>query len=290
MAGPVTIQEFARLVDDARREGTLRHSGEHRVMLPGTRGPEPTLALGNYGLTDVDPAVRKRRGMALPASMVLHAAAAVAVVVVPLLRFDALPEPGGYIRAFFVEPLAAPPPPPPPPPPAARASLTARVAPKAAAAPVGFIAPIEVPTEIRPEEGLDLGGIDGGVAGGVEGGVPGGVVGGVVGGLPDAPPAPPVKAVRVGGDIHEPRKVLDVAPVYPDIAMKAGVQGIVIIEATLDARGRVVNATVLRGVPVLDEAALEAVRKWVYTPTLVDGVPTPIILTVTVNFRFQNAR
>ena len=97
---------------------------------------------------------------------------------------------------------------------------------------MGFVAPIEVPTEIRPEEGLDLGGIEGGVAGGVEGGVPGGVVGGVVGGLPDAPPPPPVKAVRVGGDIHEPRKVLDVAPVYPAAATKAGVEGIVIIEAT----------------------------------------------------------
>jgi protein TonB len=290
MSGPVTIQEFERLVDDARREGTLRHSGEHRAMLPATRGPEPTLALGNYGLTGVDPAVRKRRGVALPASLLLHAAAAVALVVVPLLRLDALPEPGGDIRAFFVEPLAAPPPPPPPPPPAARSAVAARVAPKAVAAPVGFVAPIEVPTEIRPEEGLDLGGIEGGVAGGVEGGVPGGVVGGVVGGLPGAPPPPPVKPVRVGGDIREPRKLLHVAPVYPDIAMRAGVQGVVIIEATVDTRGRVVDATVLRSVPVLDEAALEAVRKWVYTPTLLDGVPTPIIMTVTVNFRFQGSR
>jgi periplasmic protein TonB len=89
-----------------------------------------------------------------------------------------------------------------------------------------------VPTEIRPGEGLDLGGIEGGVAGGVEGGVPGGVVGGVVGGLPDAPPPPPVKPVRVGGDVREPRKVRDVAPVYPELAMKAHIEGIVIIEAT----------------------------------------------------------
>jgi protein TonB len=223
----------------------------------------PTLALADYALTEVDPSVRKRRGVAVPVSVGLHAVAAAALAIVPLLMSDALPETGGDIRAFFVEPLAAPPPPPPPPPPAARASLAARVAPKAAAVPVGFVAPIEVPTEIRPEEGLDLGGIEG---------------------------APPVKAVRVGGDIHEPRKVLDVAPVYPDVAMKAGVQGIVIIEATVDARGRVANATVLRGLPVLDEAALEAVRKWVYTPTLLNGVPTPIILTVTVSFRFKNTR
>ena len=74
------------------------------------------------------------------------------------------------------------------------------------------------------------------------------------------------------------------APVFPELAMKAGVQGIVIVEATIDVRGRVVNATVLKGMPVLDEAALEAVRKWVYTPTLLNGVPTPVIMTVTVRF------
>jgi protein TonB len=240
-------------------------------------------------LVEADPSDRRRRGVAVPASVALHAAAAAALAIVPLLLSDALPEAGGDIRAFFVEPLAAPPPPPPPPPPAARAALAARVAPKTATAPAGFVAPIEVPTEIRPEEGLDLGGVEGGVAGGVEGGVPGGVVGGVVGGLPDAPPPPPVRPVRVGGDVREPRKVVDVAPVYPPVAAKAHVEGLVILEATIDVRGRVVNATVLRGVPVLDEAALEAVRQWVYTPTLVDGVPTPIILTVTVNFRLQKA-
>ncbi|HSD66815.1 MAG TPA: energy transducer TonB [Vicinamibacteria bacterium] len=287
MASP-TNDPFQRLVDDARREGSLRHSGEHRAVPSRAHGPEPPLTLGNHGLTGADPGVRWRRGLAVPASVVLHAAGALALAIVPLLLTDAIPQPARDIRAFFVEPIAAPPPPPPPPP-AARASAAARVAPKAAtAAPVGFVAPIEVPTEIRPEEGLDLG-IEGGVPGGVEGGVPGGVVGGVLGGLPDAPLPPPVKAVRVGGNVHEPRRVLYVAPVYPDLAMKAGVQGIVIIEATVDARGRVANATVLRSVPVLDEAALEAVRKWVYTPTLLNGVPTPVIMTVTVTFRLKNA-
>jgi protein TonB len=252
-------------------------------------GCVPDLTLGNYGLTASDPAVRRRRRLAVPLSIALHAAAALAIVVLPLLLADPLPEPGRGIRAFFTEPIVAPPPLPPPPP-AAHAAAVARVAPKAnATAPAGFVAPIEVPAEIRPEESLDLGGAEGGMPGGVEGGVPGGVVGGVVGGLPDAPPPPPARPVRVGGDVREPRKVLDVAPVYPDLAMKAGVQGIVVIEATIDARGKVTNATVLRGVPMLDEAALEAVRKWVYTPTLLDGVPTPVIMTVTVRFRLRNA-
>jgi len=290
MAGPVTITDFDKLVAQAREEGLQRHSGEHRVSTARVGGPELVLTLGNYGLTDVDPAVRKRQGVALPTSIVLHAAAALALAIVPLLLADALPDPDGATRAFFVEPIAAPPPPPPPPPPAANAAAATRAATKApAVAPAGFVAPIEVPTEIKPEEGLDLGGIEGGVPGGVEGGVPGGVVGGVVGGLPDAPPPPPVKPVRVGGDIREPRKVVDVAPAYPQIAAKAHIQGVVILEATIDPRGRVVNATVLRGVPVLDEAALEAVRKWVYTPTLLNGVPTPVIMTVTVRFMLTTA-
>jgi len=287
MAAPVTMQVFDGLLEEARNEGR-RRSGEYRAVAAKPRLPEPTLTLGNYGLTSVDPGVRKRHGVAIPVSMALHGAAALAIVIVPLLLGDSLPEPGSGVRAFFAEPMSAPPPPPPPPP-AARSVSAARVAPKAGpAAPAGFVAPIEVPTEIKPEEGLDLG-VEGGVPGGVEGGVPGGVVGGVVGGLPEAPPPPPVKAVRVGGDIREPRKVVDVAPVYPELAMKAGVQGIVIIEATIDTRGRVVNATVLLGVPMLDEAALEAVRRWVYTPTLLGGVPTPVIMTVTVRFRLKNA-
>lgn len=251
-------------------------------------GPEPTLTLGGYGLTDVDPAVRRRRGIAVPASMTLHAFAAAAVAVLPLLLSDTLPHPVGDIRAFFVDPIAAPPPPPPPPP-AARGAAAARVAPKAkAAVPAGFVAPVEVPTEIKPEEALDFG-VEGGVAGGVEGGVPGGVVGGVVGGLPDAPPPPPVQPVRVGGDIREPRKLVDATPVYPELAIRARVVGVVIIEATIDPRGRVVNAVVLRGLPVLNEAALEAVRKWAYTPTLLDGVPTPVVMTVTVRFSLTQA-
>ena len=131
----------------------------------------------------------------------------------------------------------------------------------------------------------------GGVPGGVEGGVPGGVVGGVVADLPEAAAAGrPVKAVRVGGDIREPRKVVDVPPVYPEMALKARVEGIVIIEATIDERGRVREAKVLRGVPVLDEAALEAVRQWVYTPTLLDGVPRPVIMTITVRFQIKAPR
>ena len=133
-------------------------------------------------------------------------------------------------------------------------------------------------------------GVAEGVPGGVEGGVPGGVLGGVVGGLPTAPPPPPPPAsapVRVGGNIKPPNKVKDVRPIYPPIAQSARVSGVVIIEATIGADGKVKDAKVLRSIPLLDQAAVDAVKQWQFTPTLLNGVPVPVIMTVTVNFTLQ---
>ncbi len=76
-------------------------------------------------------------------------------------------------------------------------------------------------------------------------------------------------------------------PVYPPIAQSARVQGVVIIEAIIGPDGRVTEAKVLRSIPLLDAAALDAVKQWVYTPTLLNGVPVPVIMTVTVNFTLQ---
>ena len=76
-------------------------------------------------------------------------------------------------------------------------------------------------------------------------------------------------------------------PVYPPIAQSARVQGVVIIEATIGPDGVVKDARVLRSIPLLDQAALDAVRQWVFTPTLLNGVPVPVIMTVTVQFTLQ---
>ncbi len=92
-------------------------------------------------------------------------------------------------------------------------------------------------------------------------------------------------AVRVGGKIKPPIKMNDVAPVYPAIARNAGVAGVVIVEATIGPDGKVIDAKVLRSVPLLDQAALDAVRQWEYAPTLLNGVPVPVVMTVTINFK-----
>ena len=222
---------------------------------------------------------------AWPTTLALHGLVALAIVVVPLLAGEQLPpEASSQVRAFFVAPQIAPPPPPPPPP-AARASAAPRVVPQPASG--SFTAPVEIPDTLAPESSLDTG-LEGGVPGGVEGGVPGGVVGGVVGGI-EAAPLPPRQLVRVGGLVHEPRKIRDKAPVYPLIALRARVQGVVILECVINTQGRVEGVKVLRGLPMLDEAAVEAVKQWVYTPTLVGGMPADVVMTVTVNFVLRDA-
>lgn len=227
------------------------------------------------------------RGRARPltVSLLVHGGLVGLALLLPLLWDASLPSiPDDALRAFFVAPEPAPPPPPPPPPP--RASLR-----QAPTAPVplpqtshAFVAPIEVPEEIKPNAGPDLG-IDGGVPGGVEGGVPGGVVGGVVGGiLPAAMPSPPATVVRVGGAIKAPKLVHSVAPEFPLLAAQARVSGMVIIEANVDKQGRVISAQVLRGHPLLDDAALTAVRQWRYQPLLLNGIPMEFVLTLNVQF------
>jgi protein TonB len=84
-----------------------------------------------------------------------------------------------------------------------------------------------------------------------------------------------------------PRKIHDVAPRYPELAQHAGVQGMVIIEAVIAVDGSVRDARVLRSVPLLDHAALDAVKQWRYAPTRLGGVAVPVIVTVTVQFRLQ---
>jgi protein TonB len=124
-------------------------------------------------------------------------------------------------------------------------------------------------------------------------------------GTPGAPPPPPppppppggeqaslqpvdgVAPIRIGGELKPPRKIRDVKPIYPELAQDAKVQGVVIIEAVIDTAGFVARGRVLRGIPMLDEAALDAVKQWQFEPTQLNGAPVPVVMTVTVNFRLE---
>ena len=93
-----------------------------------------------------------------------------------------------------------------------------------------------------------------------------------------------VPPVRLHSGITAPRKIVDVAPIFPLLARETRVDGIVILEATIDAQGDVRNVQVLRSVTFLDQAAIDAVRQWRFEPARLNGAPIPVIMTITVRF------
>jgi protein TonB len=127
---------------------------------------------------------------------------------------------------------------------------------------------------------------------------PGGSMLGVVNGIesleslaaiePVRPPSsPPPAPVRLHRGIEPPKKIADVPPAYPSIARTARVEGIVVLEAVIDARGNVASVEVLRSNAMLDQAAVDAVRRWQYAPALLNGEPVPVIVTITVRFQLK---
>jgi TonB family protein len=144
----------------------------------------------------------------------------------------------------------------------------------------------------------------GGVAGGVGGGVVGGVVGGVLGGIitapttnttviapppPPPPPSPPPlpALTRIGGDVAQANLISSVPPAYPEAARAAQVQGTVILQATISKDGMVQDLVIISGHPLLNDAAVQAVRQWRYRPQMVSGQAIPVITTITVNFAMR---
>ena len=92
-------------------------------------------------------------------------------------------------------------------------------------------------------------------------------------------------AVRVSGPVRPPHKIKDVLPVYPALARSARVDGTVQLEATVGQDGKVVDARVLQSVPMLDQAALDAVQQWQYEPATQNGKPVPVVMKVNVKFQ-----
>ncbi|MFQ6082544.1 MAG: energy transducer TonB [Candidatus Aminicenantia bacterium] len=123
----------------------------------------------------------------------------------------------------------------------------------------------------------------------VTGGVIGGVVGGVIGGKVKKEQDSELKEpIRIGGKIKPPRLVRKVRPIYPEKCKKDGIEGIVILEATTDKEGNIVNVKVLKPAhPDLNKAAIEAVKQWKYEPTIINGKPVSIVFTVTVSFKLK---
>jgi TonB family protein len=97
--------------------------------------------------------------------------------------------------------------------------------------------------------------------------------------------APISRPLRIGRDIEaRPAKIYQVNPVYPEDAKAAKVQGIVVLDVTVGADGTVTGLRLVQSVPLLDQAAMDAVNLWRFQPTLLNGVPVEVEMTVTINF------
>jgi protein TonB len=215
----------------------------------------------------------------------------VVLILIPLIYTDVLP------KASLTTFLQAPPPPPPPPPPPAAAVKIVKVAPRQFDAGK-LIAPKEIPKQIAQITEEDLppsassGGVVGGVPGGVPGGVAGGVIGGIIGGIPSAAPPPAVKEVksatpqrvRVGGNVQAANLIKKVTPIYPPLAKQARISGQVRFTAIIGKDGTIQNLQLVSGHPLLVAAAQEAVKQWIYKPTLLNGEPVEVITQIDVNF------
>lgn len=214
------------------------------------------------------------------------------MVLVPLIYTEALP------KAQLMTFLAAPPPPPPPPPPPAAAAPAPRIIRRVSVEDV-MRAPTVIPKTIaqvkdEPEPPPSAGvGVVGGVPGGVPGGSFGGVLGGVIGGAlsnatPPPPPPPPKpqapKRIRVGGQVESAKLIFAPRPEYPPLAKMARIQGTVRLDATISKDGTIQDLRVISGHPLLVRAALDAVQRWRYQPTLLNGDSVEVATEIDVNF------
>lgn len=226
-----------------------------------------------------DVAARSRRSSLVVASFVVHAALFAALIVISILLPDVLPSPRTVLAwdagPQMVRLVDIPLPPPPP----AHAPVAAPPAPADAApvvAPQGIAPEPASAPAVDAEQNMQVGLLQGDFAGASL--------------APPQPPPQPVTAtpsqpVRMHSGIDAPIKIRDAMPAYPALARSAGAQGVVIIEAIVDVDGNVTSAKVLRSIPLLDEAAVDAVRQWKYSPARLNGQPVPVIINVTVNFR-----
>jgi len=235
-----------------------------------------------------------KRGSSMPASIALHLLIISALVLVPILWPSELPPTPG-IRVMMDLP-------PPPPPPLSLGNDRAKAQPSQPVTPDNtkkverpkdepqFTMPREEPKPIEPEAKLpameqqgspdgDPNGVPTGMIGGVQGGVEGGVLGGQVGGC-----------IGCFGDAvvdydRDPRIVRQPRPIYPADAAVKRIEGVVVVEIIIDKEGRVVHARVIESIPLLDQAALQNVREWVFVPAMKDGRPVTIKATAEVKFR-----
>ena len=149
-------------------------------------------------------------------------------------------------------------------------------------------APSKIPKEIKQIKESSAPPSMAGVSGmeGMGGGTPGGVMGGILGGIGAGPTvkAAAPKKLSISSGVMQGNLLEKTVPQYPAIAKAARIQGTVVLQATISKAGSIENLRVISGPPMLQQAAMEAVRSWRYKPYLLNGDPVEVETTVNVVF------
>ena len=227
---------------------------------------------------------RPRNVWASIGSLVFQSLLLAAIIIIPLYRTEILP------KMATVTMLYAPPPPPPPAPSSATRVSTPRPVSTYKPSSISLPSPERQTQAASPTSEGVPGGVIGGVPGGVIGGLPGGVLGGVLASngsapvLAKAPGVTPVKRVRLAQRVVEANLIHDVPPTYPPEAGRARIQGTVVLLAVIGKDGSVEDVRVESGLPVLAQAAIDAVKQWRYKPYMLNGEPVEVDSRITINF------
>jgi periplasmic protein TonB len=254
------------------------------------RPVKPAFEFSKAVLLEQNPMRTGSKTLDVAMAVMLHVFVIATPILLGLFYTDTL-----NIKQYASMMLVAPPPPPPPP----AASVVIKAAPMhhTFMSAGKLLAPTIIPKEIAqlkeaPPEPDTFGGVAGGVPGGVPGGEMGGVLGGVIGGVmntaarPLGPPmGKPSAPLRVGGRIRPPRAIVKTHPEYPTLARQARIQGQIQIDAILDEQGNVVDMKIVSGPALLQQAALDALKKWKYEPTYLNDRPISVELIVTITFQ-----
>jgi len=223
--------------------------------------------------------LKTARGRTTFFSFILEAIIVGILILIPLMFTEALP------KAMTMTFLAAPPPPPPPPPPPAAVVHVRQV--ETDIVNNQLRTPTKIPQKVQiikedeappPTAGF-------GIPGGVPGGVPSGVMNSIISSTPVAVPKIAVQRVRVSSGVTAGLLIRKVEPTYPQMAKIARVQGAVVLAALIGKDGTIQNLHVVSTAsPLLNQAALDAVKQWKYKPYILNGEPVEVDTNVTVNF------
>ena len=230
---------------------------------------------------------KTRRTWTVVFSSIVQIVVILVMITLPMIYFDALPK--GTLTSFLVAPTPPPPPPPPPPP---EAPKVVKVIPRQFDEGK-LLAPKEAPKHVAVIVDSELPPPSSSVSSVVSGQGFTGVLSSLLGGIQAAAPPPALKKeenasvqqhIRVGGYVQTAKLVKQPRPNYPALAKSARIQGVVKLHALISKEGTIENLTVISGHPLLVPAALEAVKQWVYQPTLLNEQPVGVETEIDVNF------